>query len=366
MSTFALRLQLAVAHYRMGLVACVYLVAAVLMPLYNKALFSGFAGLHVAPFAHPLTATAVQLWAVVLLLLVCGALYDVAARSGSGRRQIEQRVPWRSVLLHTLLPSVAFSGVIALSNLGVQAVSVALHVLLKCGELVAIVVAGAAIEREVPTLIGFVCCVIAALGIALLSVDAHVEFDVSTAAILLHVGAVACGGLHVALMRRAWRRLAEIACSTAPDRAALLSDEDKRAALLAVRHEAPLLRRVAVTKLALSAALVTVAAAAGEPAAWPELFDPTRTSTATGLLLAGGVLLTVMFQLSNIAMPRYATSLSVAFVEQVKVLPQLLLAILVGVARLNVGPIALLGAALVIAATIAFATERRFQLSHSR
>jgi hypothetical protein len=360
-SSSALLTQLAVAQYRMVVVACVYLVAAVVMPLYNKALFSGVALLSVVPFAHPLTATAVQLWGVVVVMLLLGAAYDVISSRFVRAARIEQRVPWKRVVWHLVLPSLAFSGVITMSNVGVQAVSVALHVLLKCGELVAIVVAGAAIEREIPTLLGAVCSVIAALGIALLSIDAHQELDVSVAAILVHVGAVVCGGLHVALMRHAWRKLAEAALPSTPDRVSLL-DADARAAQLAVRHDAPLLRRVAMVKLTLAALAVTIVAASYEPQAWTELFDTSRTSTGTGLLLAFGVLLTIAFQLSNITMPRYASSLSVAFVEQIKVFPQLLLALAIGTGAIDVSAVTVMGGALVLAGTVGYATERRFQL----
>jgi hypothetical protein len=355
----ALQVQLSVAQYRIAVIGSVYLVAAISMPLYNKALFSGWAHWSVAPFKHPLTATAVQLWGVVIVLVLAGATSDLLLRPRA-RVSVERRVRWTTVLLHVLLPSLAFSGVIALSNVGVQAVSVALHVLLKCGELVAIVGAGAAIEREIPTLLGSVCSIIAALGIALLSIDAHQELDVSVSAILVHVGAVLCGGLHVALMRRAWRKLTDAAAPNAPDRVALL-DADVRASQLAVRHEAPLLRRVATAKLALAATTVTIVAAAYEPAAWAELFDVSRTTTGTGLLMAAGVVLTIVFQLSNVAMPRYASSLSVAFVEQVKVFPQLLLALALGTGSIDVSPATVMGGVLVLAGTVGYATERRVQ-----
>lgn len=373
----ALRRQLSNTSYSAVIVTCFYFIAAVLMPVYNKALFSGLAMVPIAPFPHALTATALQLWGVVVLM-IGAVVYEAISLACRGKRArfVERAsVSPLTLLRHTLLPALFFTGVIALSNLGVQRVSVALHVLLKAAELVAIVVAGAAIEREIPTWFGALCCTSVGVGVALLSLDAALEFEATTDAILLHVGAIVCGGFHVALMRRAWRKLADSAyeqlVAAGSIRQPLLdsaaSADDARAMLLLVRNEAPLLRRVALIKLFVAAVAITVAAAVTERDAWSALVDPKQTSAATDGLLAGGVLLTVIYQMANIAMPRYSASLTVAVIEQLKVLPQLFLALFFrGQAALVYSAISftdVLAASLIVCAAVAYAAERRFEMS---
>jgi hypothetical protein len=374
--TVALGRQLSNTSYSAVIVACFYFIAAVILPVYNKLLFSGLAMVPVAPFPHALTATALQLWGVVLLV-ACALTYELVSLAWRGTRArfVERvRVSPLTLLQHTLLPALFFTGVIALSNLGIQRVSVALHVLLKAAELVAIVLAGMAIEREIPTWFGALCCLSVALGVALLSLDAALAFDASLEAVLLHVGAVLCGGLHVALMRRAWRKLADAAfgqlVAAGTIKEPLLADaaraNDARAMLLLVRNETPLLRRVALIKLTVAATAITIAAAVAERGAWAALVDPAQTSAATDGLLAGGVLITVVYQMANIAMPRYAASLTVAVIEQLKVLPQLFLALFFrGQAALVYSAISftdVLAASLIVCATVAYAAERRYTL----
>jgi hypothetical protein len=374
--TVALGRQLSNTSYSAVIVACFYFIAAVILPVYNKLLFSGLAMVPVAPFPHALTATALQLWGVVVLVM-CALIYELVSLACRGKRArfVERvRVSLLTLLRHTLLPALFFTGVIALSNLGVQRVSVALHVLLKSAELVAIVLAGMAIEREIPTWFGALCCISVAIGVALLSLDAALEFEATAEAILLHVGAVVCGGFHVALMRRAWRKLADAAfgelVADGTIKEPLLADaanaDDARAMLLLVRNETPLLRRVALIKLTVAAVAITIAAVVTERDAFAALIDPAQTSAATDGLLAGGVLITVVYQMANIAMPRYAASLTVAVIEQLKVLPQLFLALFFrGQAALVYSAISftdVLAASLIVCATVAYAAERRYTL----
>src|SRR4051812_25168297 len=115
---------------------CFFFGSAVMLPIYNKVLFFGLG--RIAPFAWPLTATSLQLACVALLLgsaLLCN---DVHRRHTESQQLIN--AGWRRLVWLCALPAAAFAGVIALSNVGVQQVSVDVHVLLKSGEAVAIVV----------------------------------------------------------------------------------------------------------------------------------------------------------------------------------------------------------------------------------
>ena len=70
--------------YGAVIVICFFFMAAIMLPLYNKALFSGLSQIDIPPFGHPLTATAIQLVALCILLvgvLVAQALYNAIIRS---------------------------------------------------------------------------------------------------------------------------------------------------------------------------------------------------------------------------------------------------------------------------------------------
>jgi hypothetical protein len=75
---------------------------------------------------------------------------------------------------------------------------------------VTIVFFGFVFERELPSWFGALCCLCVAGGVVLLTVDADSAFySATTPALLINLASVLASGLQVALMRRAWRRIAE-------------------------------------------------------------------------------------------------------------------------------------------------------------
>lgn len=124
-----------------------------MLPVYNKALLSGIDGIAwlPAPFNWPLATSALQLagaslcCGLVLLVqqvkrLACSCASSSATSSRS-RRQRLGRVAAENVtarfltlLRHVTLPAIVFAAVIALSNVGLAAVGVNLHVLLRSSE----------------------------------------------------------------------------------------------------------------------------------------------------------------------------------------------------------------------------------------
>ena len=106
------------------------------MPLYNRALYSGLEMVPIPPFPHPLAATALQFACVVLLLALLHAVQEFRRRRqrrGGVAQSVRYRtrvqdtyLSWITLVRHLALPSVALSGVVALSNVGVSLVAVAL------------------------------------------------------------------------------------------------------------------------------------------------------------------------------------------------------------------------------------------------
>jgi drug/metabolite transporter (DMT)-like permease len=349
---------------------CLFFGAAVVLPIYNKTLFKRF--------EWPLTATSMQVGAAALMLGTVLLLSEWLLRRRQRQRAQQQQqydtlhwISWKRLVWLCVLPAVAFAGVMALSNVGVQKVSVDVHVLLKSGEAVTIVLATALIEREVPTWSGVLCCAIVTLGVVLLSVDAHFVIHASVEAILIHVAALVCGGVEVALMRRVWRQIA-----AAEATAAQLENEYRQPqeimrqplidssassttpkAIIAARWPL-LLVRVALIKLTTAAVLIGIAAAIFEQPAAHSLAGVNET---TAWLLAAGVAITATYQITNVAVPRYVAALTVAMMMQLKVAPQLMLSLLVSSGSSNIVSASAMGIAgivCVLVGTIAFAVER--------
>jgi len=63
------------------------------------------------------------------------------------------------------------------------------------------------LEREIPTWYGALACIAVVAGVILVSYDADASNRLELVPILIHVGSDVCGGLQVALMRGAWRRV---------------------------------------------------------------------------------------------------------------------------------------------------------------
>jgi hypothetical protein len=124
--------------YRMSLYVATTAVkkAAILLPIYNKILFSGLAQLPWLPpaFNYPLMATTLQLSGVTLICVV--VWIGERMRAACKRRAANEMSParLRTLIVHVTLPAITFAAVIGLSNVGLSQVGVNLHVLLRSSE----------------------------------------------------------------------------------------------------------------------------------------------------------------------------------------------------------------------------------------
>eukprot|EP01108_Squamamoeba_japonica_P003096 TRINITY_DN2567_c0_g1_i1.p1 TRINITY_DN2567_c0_g1~~TRINITY_DN2567_c0_g1_i1.p1 ORF type:complete len:193 (+),score=35.64 TRINITY_DN2567_c0_g1_i1:172-750(+) len=189
-------------------------------------------------------------------------------------------------------------------------------------------------------------------------------------------------------MRKAWRKLSLAALDKAMTTELIIGEEgegllnvndhdnniDRRVELVdniqksadgmrVVRSSAQLLARVALFKLGIATILVTVAAVIVER----DGITAVRTASLEALaLISGGALLTALYQITRAAMPRYTSGASIGLIAQLKVIPQLTIAHFLYAnqhgAYDSISFSAVLGASLVVVASIAYAVERYFAM----
>jgi drug/metabolite transporter (DMT)-like permease len=136
------------------------------LPIYNKYVLGSPTA--TGGYKFPLTLTWIQLAAcsVLALIFTIGRNYWPKTKEG-GAHVISQLWTPRTLLL--LIPAALFAANIALSNMGLFLVNVTAHLALRNSEIVWVVLLAFLFQRERPTLLATLCCVVIAAGVVLMS-----------------------------------------------------------------------------------------------------------------------------------------------------------------------------------------------------
>jgi hypothetical protein len=318
-------------------VIVLYFLLTVAMPIYNRIVFKGL-GKHLGGFPYPLVATWLQMLGASLMLVLTDAVLYLTVRrrrpspvvlrpvvdsngpsdQNGPREEAEttaEIVPqswffqsgWRvlGAKVWYLLPvAVAFAGVMGLSNVGLFEVALNLHVLLRSSEIAWVVFFAWPINRVLPTPLEGLCCVLLFAGAIMLSVNwSEDELKkltfVKTWPLITNIGSTIAGGIMLTTLRRALLRLRELNPSTG-------------------------VIEVSAMKMTLATIVLLPFTLALEMTGWKLLF---QHFGVTLLLVLGGVILTLAYQTTVVALMSFSLATSVGVLGTVKVIPQTLLAI---------------------------------------
>eukprot|EP01119_Soliformovum_irregulare_P015493 TRINITY_DN4362_c0_g1_i5.p1 TRINITY_DN4362_c0_g1~~TRINITY_DN4362_c0_g1_i5.p1 ORF type:complete len:263 (-),score=41.07 TRINITY_DN4362_c0_g1_i5:499-1287(-) len=196
--------------WRALILAVIFYIASIIMPLFNCVLFDGYE--KVPGYPYPLTATWLQMLGVTVILF----LYNVANHLIIQRKDVLKKswifgpgFLWKCWEL--LFVSIAFALVMSLSNIGLFLLNdVNVHVLLRSTEIIWVVLSAIVLSRERPSIITIVACMMLIAGSIIISLDfKQGTHSLPWMPVLINLLSAVAGGLMLALLRRACLRLHE-------------------------------------------------------------------------------------------------------------------------------------------------------------
>eukprot|EP01116_Phalansterium_solitarium_P000801 TRINITY_DN10658_c0_g1_i1.p1 TRINITY_DN10658_c0_g1~~TRINITY_DN10658_c0_g1_i1.p1 ORF type:complete len:397 (+),score=119.60 TRINITY_DN10658_c0_g1_i1:90-1280(+) len=285
------------------ILAVVFYIIAIIMPLYNSVLFNGVPQWHVPAYNRPLTATWLQMFAssVVLFALdACNYFYNRRKQPSLMLYQPSWSCSpgflWKCKTL--ILAAIAFAAVMALTNVGLSVISYNTHVLIRASEIAFVVAFAWPINGERPTILGGASLVVLLVGTIIVALD-FTQANKSNDPVSLTINIASCvaSGIFTVLLRRACVKL---------------------------RERDPLISVVEISffKMALATVVLLPFPLIFELDALPLLG---RLPHGAIITVAFGVVITAAFQSVGVGLATYALATSVGILGQVKFIPQLAL-----------------------------------------
>ncbi|KAG2388144.1 hypothetical protein C9374_000994 [Naegleria lovaniensis] len=217
-----------------------------------------------------------------------------------------------------ILVGFLFAGVIVLTNLGLDKASININVLLRTSSIFWIILLSFLIRSERPTLLQVMFALIVTSGAILLSLDVGLGWSVHVSnipAVVVNLASALCTGLMFVTMRF------------------VVSRQEKYEHLRMNILEMTMVKMFIAALFMLIPALVMetiLPFADSKPTVWQVMF--TRLDMF-GLVL-GGVLVTLIFQSSVLALTVYSKAISVGLIQQFLIFPQLAFYTIISAAHL--------------------------------
>jgi len=316
------------------ILAILYYILAVILPIFNDAIFRGYGNIKGYPF--PLTATWLQLIGVTLCLLFTNLIVhgfvqrnDVLQKSwvfGEG-------FLWKCQ--HLFFPSLAFALVMSLTNMGLFLIKdVNIHVLLRASEIIWVVLFAFIVQKELPTVLTLLCCLLLILGTGFVSLDfsGSMTYKIATiVAIIINLLSSMASGLMLVLLRRA---------------CLILRKKDPTTSIL----------EITLIKVAMATIMLTPVTLAMEINAWSALL---QAEIQIQLLVGAGVFITMAYQSIVVGLTAFSLATTVGIIAQSKIIPQIILSI-VWLRKFIPTPLHVVGALMLVIGSCAYGLLRWF------
>lgn len=280
--------------------AIIYVIVGTGLPLYNKYVLGSPQA--TGGFKFPLTVTWLQLAACsVLVVLVLLARNVFPKFRGGSLQTLKDMQDRRTFLL--IIPAALFAANIALTNVGLFMINVTAHLLLRNSEIVWVVLLAFFWKSERPNIWAVLSCAIITAGVVLVSLFVTTEQPSSA-------------------------MVGPMLINLASALASALQYMSLRLSVTHLRERQPNLSfiEVSAVKISLAALFVLV------PTLVFELDGFRQLSLAPPLiagLVVGGIGITLVFQGTVVALAFFSKATTTAVVSQVKIVPQVILAIVV-------------------------------------
>jgi len=322
--------------WRAVILAILYYLLAVIMPLFNDLVFRGYG--HIKGYRFPLTATWLQLIGVTLCLFV----YNLLAHCIVVQRQDVLRKSWvfgQGFLFkckQLFFPALSFAFVMALTNMGLFLIGdVNIHVLLRASEIFWVVLFAFIIQKETPTFWTLVCLALLIGGTVLVSLDysngTTLASGNSTIAIVINLLSSVASGLMLVLLRKA---------------CVVLRKRDPTTSVL----------EITLIKVAMATIMVAPVTLALEINSWTALY---KAEYHIKLLVGAGVFVTMAYQSIVVGLTAFSLATTVGIIAQSKLIPQIILSI-VWLQKWVPTPLHIVGASMLVVASCAYGVLRWF------
>lgn len=337
-----------------------YSVGDLSLPLFNKVLDNGFGS--EKGFHYPVTSAMVQVGLVAICLLIwCIIERSWKIRTGNVDEEwiFSDLKGFLLKIRELLVVSFLFAGIITLSNIGLDKVSLNVHVLLRTTSFVWVILFSLFLKGERPTLLQLLFASFVISGAVLLSIDAGKDWSVgdnAASGIIINLASSFCSGLATVLLRNVCLRT-----ETQPH---------LRMSIV----EITMIKMGLATLFMLIPALVldTFLKINTNDTVWQAL----REQWLMGIMVMVGALLTLVYQSSIVAVTANVGAVTVGILHQILTLPQLALYTILIVTHalpeswkikmLQATPFHISGATLILVGTLLYACLRIYKVKYGK
>ncbi|KAL9650447.1 hypothetical protein ABK040_004671 [Willaertia magna] len=291
-----------------------FIIIDLILPLYNKSLFAGFTSF--PGFHYPVTSSAIQvgLTSIFLLVFIVCNHYILEKWLRIKNEYYLFRGGFKLFFLkikEMLLMSFLYAGVMVLTNIGLDKVSINVHVLLRTTSIIWIIIFSFFFHSERPSLLQVLFALFVVTGSILLSLDIGLGWTIQKSnivGVVINLASSLCTGMMYIAMRYVFKKM-----------------ERQKELKMTILEMTMVKMFLSFFFILITALIMETIIPAANHSKGPNVFVVLFSNPEVFFMVLGGVFITLFFQSSVIAVTVHSKAISVGVLQQLLVLPQILL-----------------------------------------